>query len=703
MSNRKDFLVELGTEELPPKALRDLMNAFKVNIQAGLASQRLQHGDVEYFATPRRLAVLIKDLETQQADEAIERKGPPLDRAFDEHKFPTKAANAFAESNGVDVYDLHHVKMGKGTYLVFRGSKPGKPSEELLPVIVKEALDTLPIPKRMRWGNRSDSFVRPVHWLLMLLGKNIVECEILGLKSGRHTFGHRFMAPQEISIEQPSAYKNLLEHAGEVVPDFSQRKKQIEEQVLAAAQTVNGRAIVDNDLLNEVTALVEKPYVVLGGFDKRYLELPEEVLIETLQQHQKYFPLRDSEDNILNNFITISNIKSKEPEQVKLGNERVIHPRLADAEFFYNSDLKRSLESRIADLDKVVFQRDLGSLGEKVKRIEALGLHMLDAMEKSPKISEDQVRRAANLCKCDLLTDMVGEFPELQGVMGRYYAIQQKENVDVALALDEHYLPRFSGDKLPSQILGQVISIADKLDTIVGIFAIGKKPSGTRDPFSLRRQALGVLRIILENELDFDLRNLIAASLKKMPEAHRKPEVIEDVFAYMQERARGYFQDTNATNDQIASVFATNTGSPLDMQKRLTALQKFVQMPAAPNLAAANKRVANILKKNSDAVQNLTKVDVNKMTEKSEYAFFQALQAVHKDVDGLMHAQRYTDVLLRLARLKDPVDDFFNDVMVMSDNPTERNNRLNLLQDFHTLSSNVADLSLLDLSPAEAK
>ena len=703
MSETNDFLVELGTEELPPKVLRDLANAFKVNIQSGLASQRLQHDEVEVFATPRRLAVLVKDLETQQAPKAIERKGPPLDRAFDEHKFPTKAATAFAKSNGVDVYDLLHVKMGKGTYLVFRGSEPGKASQDVLPDIVKYALDQLPIPKRMRWGSRSESFVRPVHWLLMLHGKEIVPCEIMGLKSERLTYGHRFMAPQEISIEQPSAYKNLLVHAGEVVPSFTERRKQIETQVLAAAQSANGQAIIDNDLLNEVTALVEKPFVILGDFDKRYLDLPQEVLIETLQQHQKYFPLRDSNGEILNKFITISNINSKDPEQVKLGNERVIHPRLADAEFFYKSDLKRSLESRIVDLDKVVFQRDLGSLGDKVRRIEALGLRMLSTLEKSPKISEEQVKRAANLCKCDLLTDMVGEFPELQGVMGRYYAIQQEENLDVALAIDEHYLPRFSGDRLPSHILGQVISIADKLDTIVGIFAIGKKPSGTRDPFSLRRQSIGILRILIEEELNFDLRDLIAACLSKMPEAHRKPEVVEEVFVYMQERARGYFQEKNATPDQIASVFATNTTSPLDMLKRLKALQKFVQMPAAPNLAAANKRVANILKKNSDAIQNLTEIDVNKMTEKAEYAFYQALQSVHKDVDSLMHAQRYTDVLLRLARLKDPVDDFFNDVMVMSDDPIERNNRLNLLQDFHTLSTNVAHLSLLDLSLNEAE
>ena len=701
MSDSKDFLVELGTEELPPKALRDLSNAFKVSIQAGLAVQRLQHGEVEVFATPRRLAVLVHDLVTQQEDKAIERKGPPLDRAFDENKLPTKAANAFAQSNGVDVYDLHHVKMGKGTYLVFRGFESGKASKEILPGIVKEALDQLPIPKRMRWGNRSESFVRPVHWLLMLLGKEIVECEILGLSADRLTYGHRFMAPQEISIEQPSAYKNLLSHVGQIVPVFSERTKFIEDQVNAAAESVSGQAVVDNDLLNEVTALVEKPYAVLGSFDQRYLELPEEVLIETLQQHQKYFPLRSADGDILNNFITISNIDSKEPEQVRLGNERVIHPRLADAEFFYKKDLERSLESRIVDLDKVVFQRDLGSLGEKVKRIESLSLHMLQNLEKSPKISEDQVRRAASLCKCDLLSDMVGEFPELQGVMGRYYAIHQKENVDVALALDEHYLPRFSGDELPGHILGQVISIADKLDTIVGIFAIGKKPTGTRDPFGLRRQSIGVLRIIIEKELDFDLRNLVTASLRYMPEALRKPEVIDEVFVYLQERARGYFQDHNSTSDQIASVFATKTGSPLDMQKRLQALQKFVQMPAAPNLAAANKRVANILKKNSDAIKDLSKVDINVMTEKSEYVLYQALQTVHGDVDSLMQAQRYTDVLLRLARLKDPIDNFFNDVMVMSDDPAERNNRLSLLLDFHTISTNVADLSLLDLSPSE--
>jgi len=568
MSNTKDFLVELGTEELPPKALRELAHAFKVNIQAGLAAKRLQHNDVKIYATPRRLAVIVSDLEVKQADEAIERKGPPLDRAFDENKFPTKAAKAFAKSNGVDVYDLLHVEMGKGTYLVFRGSLPGKETKELLPAILKEALDGLPIPKRMRWGSKNESFVRPVHWLLMLLGNDVVDCEIFGLQADRLTFGHRFMSPDKISIEQPSAYLNLLMHAGEVIPDFAERRQLIEKQVNAAAMSVDGNAIIDNDLLNEVTALVEKPYAILGDFERRYLQLPEEVLIETLQQHQKYFPLRDKNGDILDNFITISNIKSKDPEQVKAGNERVIRPRLADAEFFYKNDLKRTLVSRVEDLDKVVFQKNLGSLGEKVKRIETLGLYLHGQLGVPSNTSVEDVKKAVSLCKCDLLSDMVGEFPKLQGVMGRYYAVQQGEKVELALALDEHYLPRYSGDKLPSHILGQIVSIADKIDTIVGIFAIGKKPSGTRDPFSLRRQSIGVLRIILEKELDLDLRELISTSLNSMPEAYRKTEVIEEVFTYLQERARGYFQERKATNDQISSVFATNTNSPLDMLKR---------------------------------------------------------------------------------------------------------------------------------------
>lgn len=701
MSNSKNFLVELGTEELPPKALRDLSHAFQVGIQAGLAVERLNYSDIKVFATPRRLGVLVQNLNTQQADEIIERRGPPVDRAFDANGLATKAATAFAQSNGVEVDDLEQTKTVKGVYLVYRGTEPGKATVELMPAIIKEALDKLPIPKRMRWGNRTESFVRPVHWLLMLFGNDVVPCEILGLTSGRITYGHRFMAPEEISISQPSAYQNLLLHAGEVIADFSERRKLIQEQVHAKSTEVSGRAKIDNDLLNEVTALVEMPVAILGDFDKRFLKLPKEVLIATLEQHQKYFPLYDASNNLLPNFITISNIKSRRPELVKSGNERVIRPRLADAEFFYRSDLKKDLEQRIGDLDKVVFQKDLGSLGDKVARIEALAKFVASLLPKKERPSTEFVERAARLCKCDLLTDMIGEFPELQGVMGRYYALEQNENSDIALTLDEHYLPRFSGDKLPSNLLGQVLAIADKLDTIVGIFAIGKKPTGTRDPFSLRRHSIGVLRILVEAELNLDLRDLIAYSLEQMPVAFRKTTVIDEVFAYIQERARGYFLEQKFNADQIAAVFASNTASPLDMQHRLRALQKFAALPAAPNLAAANKRVSNILKKNAEALSNLPEINVAKMTEKAEYALHQALQPLHNEIEGLLNANRYTDVLLRLARLREPLDAFFDQVMVMSEVDVERENRLNLLKDFHKLSSGVADLSLLDLTSSE--
>lgn len=697
MSGKQNFLVELGTEELPPKALFDLAHAFKVSIQAGLAVQRLHHGEVEMFATPRRLAVLVHDLDTTQNDEVIERRGPPVDRSFDTDGNPTKAATKFAESNGVSVAELEQTKTEKGSYLMYRGTQAGESTIKLLPTIVKEALDTLPIPKRMRWGNRSDSFVRPVHWLVMLLGENVVDCEILGLKADRISFGHRFMAPQNISIPQATAYKNLLNHGGQVIVDRLERRKLIEQQVLDAAATLNGKAILDKDLLDEVTALVEFPKAILGDFDQRFLDLPEEVLIETLQQHQKYFAIRNAEGKLLPNFITISNILSKDEAKVKHGNERVIRPRLADAEFFYHTDLKIPLADRTAGLDKVVFQKDLGSLGDKVKRIEGLAKYILSLLPRKNGVSDDLVSRAARLCKCDLMTDMVGEFPELQGIMGRYYATAQNEDTDVALTMDEHYLPRYSGDRIPEKLLPQLISIADKLDTISGIFAIGKKPSGTRDPFSLRRQSLGVLRIMTEAELDLDLRDLILFAIKQLPDQYIDLTLIEEIFGYMQERARGYFTDKDYAQDQIAAVFASDANSPLDMQLRLEALKKFTQMPAAPNLAAANKRVSNILKKNAEQINVLPAIKVNKITEKAEYALHQALQPLRSEVDSLLNAKRYTDVLLRLARLREPVDQFFDEVMVMSEDQTERENRLNLLKDFRHYCSGVADLSLLDL------
>ncbi|NNC97996.1 MAG: glycine--tRNA ligase subunit beta [Gammaproteobacteria bacterium] len=701
MTGKAHFLIEIGTEELPPKALYDLAHAFKLGLQAGLAVERLAHEDVSMFATPRRLAVLVKCLDLQQADEDIERRGPPLERAFDAEGKPSIAATKFAESNGVSVIDLQQTKTEKGTYLMYRGTQPGVEATTLLPGIVQSALDQLPIPKRMRWGDRDVSFVRPVHWLVMLLGDRVIPCELYGLSASNISYGHRFMAPQDITIPQAEAYPNLLLHAGEVQVDYAARRKSIEEQVLASAEELNGQAVIDKDLLDEVTSLVEMPFPVVGDFDQRFLELPEEVLIETLQQHQKYFPVRNSEGKLLPNFITISNIKSKDAAVVKHGNERVIRPRLADAEFFYRSDLKTPLEQRIEQLDKVIFQKDLGSLGDKVKRVSALSKFIAKALGDKSGIELQHLSRAASLCKCDLLTDMVGEFPELQGVMGRYYALAQNEHAEVANALDEHYQPRFSGDRIPAGIYGQVLSIADKLDTIVGIFSIGKKPSGTRDPFSLRRQALGLLRIMNEAEHDLDLRDLILFAIKQLPEQFIDLTLIDEIFQYLQERARGYFLEQGFSQDQISAVFASSANSPLDMRHRLHALQSFTKLPAAPNLAAAHKRVSNILKKNATQIQKLPPIKVNKISEKAEYALHQSLAPLQTEIDGLLNAKRYTDVLLRLARLREPIDNFFDQVMVMSEDQTQRENRLNLLKDFHRFSSGVADLAQLELSGAD--
>lgn len=687
---KKDFLVEIGTAELPPKALPELAQAFCSNIQTSLAVSRLEHGDVQLYATPRRIAVLIKNLSTKQTDEQVERRGPPIKVAYKDGE-PSKAATKFAEANGVSLDDLERLETSKGEYLVYRGVESGKETKFLIPVIVQEALDKLPIPKRMRWGDTDASFVRPVYWVVMLLGIDIIDCEFFDIKSDRISRGHRFMANRSITIEQPSAYKNIMQHVGKVIVDFKERRDLIQEQTKDIANSVKGEALIDADLLNEVTALVELPSPILGDFDKRFLDLPREVLISTLQEHQKYFPVVKSDGELLPHFITISNIESKEPMQVKKGNERVIMPRLADAEFFWETDLKTPLEQRINHLDKVIFQKDLGSLGEKVQRTKKLAQFIAE------KIGADveQTERVASLAKCDLLTDMVGEFPDLQGIMGRHYATKQNENPVVANAIQEHYLPRFAGDSLPSSKVAQAVSLADRLDTITGIFSIGKIPTGTRDPFGLRRLSIGVLRILSEKELDLDLKELVTFSESLLPVQEKLADTVNDVMNYINERNKFYLTEQGYSHDQIAAVLATGSSNPLDLTERLEAVKEFITMPAAPNLAAANKRVSNILKKNAESLNELPPINVNSMSEKAEYALYQALQPLHGEISGLLNAHRYKDILVRLARLREPVDDFFENVMVMSDDDLERSNRLNLLRDFKTLSSSVADLSEL--------
>src|SRR5882757_6687531 len=506
---KKDFLVELGTEELPPTALRGLELAFASGVQAGLAKAGLLHGDILSFATPRRLAVRVDRLVSRQPDQDIKRRGPPVSASFDAAGQPTRAASAFAESCGVAVDALQKLDEGKGSFLFFIGTKPGAAATELLPGIVQASLDALPIPRRMHWGSGTAEFVRPVHWLVMLYGKDVLPARLLETDAGDLTQGHRFHAPKPIRISSPAAYERTLSERGYVLPDFLKRRELIKTQVVEVATSLGGHALIGDELLDEVTALVEWPVPVAGRFEERFLQLPREVLISTLQDHQRYFALEDGQGRLMPSFITVSNIESRDPSKVREGNERVVRPRLADAAFFWEQDRKQTLASRRGALDAMTFQVKLGSLGDKTRRVRALAGEI--AASGVGDVSEAE--RAAELCKCDLLTAMVGEFPELQGIMGTYYALADGEPAEVAVAIREHYLPRGAGDELPETHAGLAVAIADKLDTVAGIFDIGEKPTGAKDPFGLRRAAIGLLRILIEKRLDLDLRELIGVAL----------------------------------------------------------------------------------------------------------------------------------------------------------------------------------------------
>src|SRR5690349_18264205 len=525
MSPVRDFLVELGTEELPPLALPELERAFAAGILAGLAEAGLPHGELRSFATPRRLAVWVRDLAEMQPAQTIKLKGPPVSAGYDKDGRPTAAAIKFAEKCGAEVSALTRVTEGKGEFLYFAGSKPGLATAGLLPAIVQKSLDALPIPKRMHWGSSSAEFVRPVHWLVMLFGGDVVPARILDTDSGRSTRGHRFMAPAELPLTRPAEYEATLREQGKVLADFGARRAKIREQVIAAAGTLTGEALLDDQLLDEVTALVEWPAAITGSYEGRFLELPREVLISTLQQHQRYFAVQNAAGKLLPHFITVSNIESLDAGKVRAGNERVVRPRLSDGAFFWSQDRKSKLADRLPGLDAVTFQAKLGSIGAKVRRVATL------AGEIALLIDADQAAavRAAELAKCDLLSNMVGEFPELQGIMGRYYATADGEPDDVSAAIDEHYLPRGAGGALPGTGAGVAVALADKLDTLAGIFSIGQKPSGTKDPFGLRRAAIGVVRILVEKKLDIDLRALVAraVALQPVPSATAADEVWE--------------------------------------------------------------------------------------------------------------------------------------------------------------------------------
>ena len=690
----RDFLVEIGTEELPPLALPELEAAFAAGIRKGLGEAALSHGEVRSFATPRRLAVLVRDLADMQQVQSIKLKGPPVSAAFGKDGAPTPAALKFAEKCGVDVGGLKRVTEGKGEFLFFEGSKPGQKTGGLLAGIVQRSLDQLPIPKRMHWGASTAEFVRPVHWLVMLQGSETIPARLLDTDSGNTTRGHRFMAPQDFALAQPADYEAALRERGKVVADFATRRAQIREQVIAVGKSLGGNAIVDDALLDEVTALVEWPNSLAGGFEARFLELPREVLISTLQHHQRYFPVEGAGGKLLAHFITVSNIESREPAKVRAGNERVVRPRLSDAAFFWNQDRKQPLAARRAALDAVTFQAKLGSVGDKVRRVAALAGEIALLIDADAALAT----RAAELAKCDLLSSMVGEFPELQGIMGRYYATADGEPADVAAAIDEHYLPRAAGGELPTTGAGIAVALADKLDTLAGIFAIGQKPSGTKDPFGLRRAAIGSLRILIEKKVGLDLRALTARAVQLQPVSN--PTVDAELWDYIVERLRAYFLDsTNAgaiagvTTEMFDAVRASSPVSPVDFGARLAALVKFLALPEAASLTAANKRIANILKKAE--VGGAGTVDVALLNEPAEKALHEALAGIVADVDRALTKRDYGAALGKLATLRATVDGFFDDVMVNTDDPNLKRNRLALLAQLRHHFTRIADLSCL--------
>ena len=681
-----DCLIEVGTEELPPRALRALAQNFAALMQKALGDHGLAPAAVEVFATPRRLGMLLRDTPTRQADQVIEKRGPALAAAFDRDGNPSRAALGFAGSCGVEVDQLERRETDKGSWLYFCSTQTGKNLPELLPQLLAGALGDLPIPKRMRWGDRDDDFVRPVKWLVLMVDSEVVDAEIFGLRSGNRSYGHRFHAPRALEIPAARDYEEILLSQGMVIASFDKRRDKINHLVEHSAARLGGVAHIEAGLLEEVTALVEYPVAVCGQFDVEFLELPVEVLVTTMQENQKYFALFDSEGSLLPHFIAIANIDSRKPEVVARGNERVIRPRFADAGFFFAQDQKQGLDLMRFRLDTVVFQEKLGSLGAKTARIIRLAKYIASLTGGD----QDLVRRAADLCKADLMSDMVGEFPKLQGVMGRYYARLQQEEQSVCDAIEQHYWPRHAGDHLPQGTVAQALALADRLDSLIGIFAIGEKPGGDKDPFALRRAALGVLRIIVENQLPLDLADLCQVAADGYFKQIEAAAVIDEVIDYVFDRLRAYYQEQGIGFDIVDAVAYSRPGLIYDCDLRIRALFEFQSHEAASALAAANKRISNILK-NQSAVADT--VDQKLLQEAAEKQLYEQLLQLKDGVAQQFAQGHYLQGLEQLAELRPAVDLFFDEVMVMVDDDSLKNNRLALLDQLLQSFRLVADFS----------
>ena len=684
----QNFLVEIGTEELPPKALKTLATSFADNVEAELNQAGLTFDKVEWFAAPRRLAVKVLNLATQQPSKEIEKRGPAVSAAFDSEGKPTKAAEGWARGCGITVEQAERIATDKGEWLVHRAKIEGQPTKNLLNDIVANALAKLPIPKPMRWADKTVQFIRPVHTVTMLLGNELIEGEILGVASARTIRGHRFLGEKEFEIQHADQYPQLLRDKGSVVADFNERKAEILAKSQAKATALGGVADIEESLLEEVTSLVEYPNVLAAKFEERFLAVPAEALVYTMKGDQKYFPIYDKDGKLLPHFIFVSNINPEDPTAIIEGNEKVVRPRLTDAEFFFKTDLKQKLVDRLPRLETVLFQQQLGTLKDKTDRIEQLA----GEIAKQIGADEAKAKRAGLLSKCDLMTNMVFEFTDTQGVMGMHYARHDGEDEEVAVALNEQYMPRFAGDELPKSLVASAVALADKFDTLTGIFGIGQAPKGSADPFALRRAALGALRIIVEKNLPLDLEDLVKKSAALFGDKLTNQNVVADVVDFMLGRFRAWYQDEGIAVDVIQAVLARRPTRPADFDARVRAVSHFRTLDSAEALAAANKRVANILAK---AEGDIGAIDVALCVEPAEQVLAQSVLSLAKEVQPLIAQGEYTAVLDKLAGLRQPVDNFFDNVMVNAEDAKLRQNRLAILNTLQGLFLQVADISLL--------
>ncbi|MDG6795172.1 glycine--tRNA ligase subunit beta [Glaesserella parasuis] len=685
----QNFLAEIGTEELPPKALKKLATAFAENVEAELNQAGLSFDKVEWFAAPRRLAVKVLGLATSQPSKEVEKRGPAVSAAFDAEGKPTKAAEGWAKGCGITVEQAERIATDKGEWLVHRAVIEGQPTKNLLVGMISNALAKLPIPKTMRWGDKTEQFVRPVHTVTLLLGDELIEGEILGIASGTTIRGHRFLGEREFQISHADQYPALLKEKGSVVADFNERKALILAKAQEKATALGGVADIEEELLDDVTSLVEYPNVLAAKFEERFLAVPAEALVYTMKGDQKYFPIYDKDGKLLPHFIFVSNINPEDPSKIIEGNEKVVRPRLTDAEFFFKTDLKQRLEDQLPRLETVLFQQQLGTLRDKTARIEQLA----GEIAKQIGADETKAKRAGLLSKCDLMTNMVFEFTDTQGVMGMHYARHDGEDEEVAVALNEQYMPRFAGDELPKSLVASSVALADKFDTLTGIFGIGQAPKGSADPFALRRAALGALRIIVEKNLPLDLSDLVATSAKLFGDKLTNSNVVEEVVDFMLGRFRAWYQDEGIAVDVIQAVLARRPTRPADFDARVRAVSHFRTLDSAEALAAANKRVSNILAKVEGKISS--EIDRTLLVEAEEKALAEQVITLQAELAPLFEKGEYQTALDRLAGLREVVDNFFDKVMVNAEDPKLRQNRQAILNNLRNLFLQVADISLL--------